>query len=299
MKTLENETRRKDARSQTFTFLGHMIRTKEVKATLVLSILGLVTIVVQPNIFLPKINAISEFRIQNIQKTISNYLDEKPVAIIGTKVNLNLDKIESNYSFKHTSLGFYTKNLSFIEKNNKESAEKALLKMLPRNLRVKAKNYIKSILKISERHQVDPLWVVSVMWTESHFQPFVSSHVGAHGLMQLMPKTRKYLYKSYRKKGFYLVVEEDQFLINDYFDLSITQKEFNKYVKKLVNIELGVIYLKKLLKTFNYNHKLATVAYNMGPGWTRSRLRRKLPVGNDNIYLDKVTRAYRYMVKRI
>jgi len=299
MDTLGNETQRKTSRSHTFTFLGHIIKTTEVKATVVLSILGLITIIVQPKFFETKISAISEFRVQNIKNTISKYLDEKPITLTGTKVRLSLESINENYSFKHTSLGFYTKNLKFIEKMSKESAEQSILKLLPKNLKVKAKNYIKSILKISERHQVDPLWVISVMWTESHFQPFVSSHVGAHGLMQLMPNTRKFMYRTFRKKGSFLVVEEDKFLMEEYFDLPITQKNFNKYVKKLVNIELGVIYLKRLLKKFNYNHRLATVAYNMGPGWTRSRIRRNLPVGTDNIYLNKVRRAYKFLVKRI
>ena len=299
MDTLRNETQRKASRSHTFTFLGHIIKTTEVKATVVLSILGLITIIVQPKFFESKISAISEFRVQSIKNTISKYLDEKPITLTGTKVRLSLESINENYSFKHTSLGFYTKNLKFIEKTSKESAEQSILKLLPKNLKLKAKHYIKSILKISERHQVDPLWVISVMWTESHFQPFVSSHVGAHGLMQLMPNTRKFMYRTFRKKGSFLVVEEDKFLMKEYFDLPITQKSFNKYVKKLVNIELGVIYLKRLLKKFNYNHRLATVAYNMGPGWTRSRIRRNLPVGTDNIYLNKVRRAYKFLVKRI
>jgi soluble lytic murein transglycosylase-like protein len=299
MDTLKNETQRKANRSHTFTFLGQIIRTTEVKATVVLSLLGLITIIVQPKFLDTKMSAISEFRVQNIKNTISNYLDEKPIALIGTKVKLDLEIVNEKYSFKHTSLGFDTKNLKFIEKTSKESAEHSILKLLPKNLKVKAKHYIKSILKISERHQVDPLWVISVMWTESHFQPFVSSHVGAHGLMQLMPRTRKFMYRTFRKKGSFLVVEEDQFLMKDYFDLPITQKNFNKYVKKLVNIELGVIYLKRLLKKFNYNHRLATVAYNMGPGWTRKRIRRNLPVGNDNMYLNKVRRAYKFLVKRI
>lgn len=299
MNTLENETQRKPSRSHTFTFLGHIVKTTEVKATIVLSVLGLITILVQPKFFDTKISAISEFRVQNIKNTISNYLDEKPIRLVGTKVSLNLESVNKKYSFKHTSLGFYTKNLKFIEKNSKESAEKSIIKLLPRNLKLKAKHYIKSILRLSERHQVDPLWVISVMWTESHFQPFVSSHVGAHGLMQLMPKTRKFMYRTYRNKGYFLAVEEDQFLIKDYFDLPITQKNFNTYVKKLVNIELGIIYLKRLLKKFNYNHRLATVAYNMGPGWTRSRIRRNLPVGNDNKYLNKVRRAYKFLVMRI
>ena len=81
------------------------------------------------------------------------------------------------------------------------------------------------------------------------------------------------------------------------------KKEYNdvekyindKYVKITGNDEV----LKRLLKKFNYNHRLATVAYNMGPGWTRGRLRNNLPVGNRNEYLDKVQRAYKRISKKI
>jgi soluble lytic murein transglycosylase len=65
------------------------------------------------------------------------------------------------------------------------------------------------------------------------------------------------------------------------------------------NIEMGVFYLNKLLKKFRNNYKLATCAYNMGPGWVRKQLRNKRPVGIKNKYFSKVSKYYHKLVKEI
>lgn len=213
------------------------------------------------------------------------------------EIDDSLEKLPT-YRFDYTSTGFALKNLQFLSSLPFEAAEEKLLNSLPKNLQKRAKHYIKPILRLSEVHQVDPIWVMSVMWTESHFKPRAQSHVGARGLMQVMPETRKYVYKKYRKSGKFLVVEKDNFKMDEYFE-DVPRKLNKFYVLKLVNMEIGILYLKRLLKSFNYNHRLATVSYNMGPGWTQRRLRNKLPVGTRNEYLDKVTRAYKYIASRI
>ena len=60
----------------------------------------------------------------------------------------------------------------------------------------------------------------------------------------------------------------------------------------VANMEMGVVYLDHLLKTFSGNYRMATVAYNMGPYGVKRRLRKGLPVGVRNLYLDKVRLAY-------
>jgi soluble lytic murein transglycosylase len=62
------------------------------------------------------------------------------------------------------------------------------------------------------------------------------------------------------------------------------------------NIEMGVFYLKKLLKKFRNNYKLATCAYNMGPGWVVNQLRNRRPVGIRNKYFNKVSKNYHRLV---
>lgn len=271
----------------------------EVKAILLMIAFAALAFFSKPGFFDLNVEIVHQFYKEKAKLTVQEVMGE------GTKVAEPIKVVEfapsqdEFYSFKYTSLGFFTKSLDFLENLSQDEAEKKMALMLPRNLRAKAKNYLRSVLVISEKYQVDPLWVVSVMWTESHFIPSSKSHVGASGLMQVMPNTRKYLYKKLRARGNFLLVEQDDFNIQDYFNFDVEPKHFKKYVMKLVNIELGVLYLKKLLKSFNYNHRYATVAYNMGPGWTSKRLRNNLPVGDQNVYLTKVMRAYKFLVRRI
>jgi soluble lytic murein transglycosylase-like protein len=64
-------------------------------------------------------------------------------------------------------------------------------------------------------------------------------------------------------------------------------------------LEAGIFYLKNLLEAFNHNHHYATVAYNMGPYWTKGRLKNNLPVGENNRYLDKVLKNYYHITKTL
>lgn len=283
----------------TKSFLFSALALVEVKALLLMLAFSSIAFFTKPDFFEWNVEIINKFYKEKAKLTVQEIInvdasDSKPIKVIEFS-----EEEENFYSFKYTSLGFFTKSLDFLEELNKEEAEKKLTKLLPKNLSKNAKNYLRAVLIICEKYQVDPLWVVSVMWTESHFRPFIKSSVGASGLMQVMPGTRKYLYKKLRRSGDFLIVEQDDFNIQDFFNFEVSNTDFKKYVMKLVNIEIGVLYLKRLLKSFNYNHRYATVAYNMGPGWTQKRLKNNLPVGNDNIYLDKVMRAYKYLVRRI
>ncbi|MCO4754597.1 MAG: lytic transglycosylase domain-containing protein [Bacteriovoracaceae bacterium] len=214
--------------------------------------------------------------------------------------NLNIiAELKDRYSFSNASAGFFLKDLSFLEKERMEVIETLMARSVPKRMKERAKKYVRPILLLSEKHQIDPFWVMSIMWTESHFVPTAKSSVGARGLMQLMPKTKAWIYNRYRNQGNRLVVENPMADLDYFFNQKITKKELGFFKMKLINIELGVVYLKYLLKKFKYNHKLATVAYNMGPGWTRYRLRNKLPVGKKNLYLTKVRKAYKELSKRI
>ena len=196
------------------------------------------------------------------------------------------------YSFKNVSPSFGLVELEHFENVESHLVDQVFISTFPRYMRKKVKPFAKAILKLSELHQIDPFWVASIMWTESHFDWKAKSHVGAMGLMQLMPKTKSWLYWKLRKKGQFLVVEKNNFKYADYFNFKLKSKEKRLYKYRLVNIELGIIYLKRLLKRFKGNHTLATVAYNMGPSWTRKRINSNLPVGQKNQYLSKVKLAY-------
>jgi soluble lytic murein transglycosylase-like protein len=91
------------------------------------------------------------------------------------------------------------------------------------------------IFRAGERHGVDPRFIHAVIWQESKYKVRARSHVGAQGLMQLMPPTAK------------------RFGCMDAHDPAS-------------NIEAGTKYLRWLLKRFNGNVSLALAGYNAGEG---------------------------------
>jgi hypothetical protein len=263
--------------------------------------LGATMLVSRPPVF-ANIVELADFELSIGQSSIEEVSQpEFTTPLIVEVEDLEIPRVEEMfdyYSFEYTSLGFGLKDLSVLQDTPRFETEQKLFNLVPSHLQSRAKSYIRPVLKLCEKHQIDPFWVLSVMWTESHFKYSAKSHVGANGLMQLMPETRKWIYRSMKKRGIKLEVEEGNFHLANYFE-HIPRGGYKTYVRKLVNIEIGIIYLKQLLKQFNYNHRLATVAYNMGPGWTVRRLRRNQPVGTKNLYLDKVTKAYTYFIKQI
>ena len=88
---------------------------------------------------------------------------------------------------------------------------------------------------VGERDGVDPRLIHAVIWKESRYNQDAVSHVGAQGLMQLMPATAKRFNCS---------------------DLSDAES----------NVEAGTKYLRWLLKHFDGDVTLALAAYNAGEG---------------------------------
>ena len=97
----------------------------------------------------------------------------------------------------------------------------------------KFEQYSKLISTICDRHGVAPQLVKAVIQVESNYNDRAISHVGASGLMQLMPATAA-------RYGVVSIFEPAQ------------------------NIEAGVRYLKDLLKLFNSDLRLTIAAYNAG-----------------------------------
>ena len=87
----------------------------------------------------------------------------------------------------------------------------------------------------AQKYDVDPALVAAVVETESRFHPQARSAVGARGLMQLMPRTGRWL-------GATDLYDPEQ------------------------NVDAGVRYLKYLQVRFDGNLKKAIAAYNGGEG---------------------------------
>lgn len=208
-------------------------------------------------------------------------------------------KRQKTYRFKSDSLGFFIGDIHFFMNNSYDEAETRMVELFPTHLQKKVKKVIRPVLILCEKHQLDPFWVLSVMWTESHFKHESLSKKGASGLMQIMPATYLETLASMKKKGYKLESDRGEDYFRYQYGPTFYAVGYSKMVSKLRNLEVGIYYLKGLLEAFNNNHYYATVAYNMGPYWTKSQLKNNLPVGKNNHYLNKVLKAYYHITKEL
>lgn len=103
--------------------------------------------------------------------------------------------------------------------------------------------YDTEILQAGKITGLDPSWLFGIARQESAFNPQARSHVGAMGLMQLMPNTGKLIAK----------------LINR------PLKKTSELLYPERNIQLGSAYLKRMYNKNQHNPVLATASYNAGP----------------------------------
>ena len=120
--------------------------------------------------------------------------------------------------------------------------------------------------------KLDPAYVYGLIRQESRFIMDARSHVGASGLMQVMPATAKWTAK---KIG-----------LTHFTPEQITDRE--------INVAIGTGYLKLVLDDFEGSMPMATAAYNAGP--SRPRNWRKGPVLEAAIWAENIpfleTREY-------
>jgi soluble lytic murein transglycosylase-like protein len=110
------------------------------------------------------------------------------------------------------------------------------------------------------KYDVDPALVAAVIEQESRFRERARSQVGARGLMQLMPRTGRWM-------GARDLYDPEQ------------------------NVDAGVKYIKYLQKRFNGNVKQTIAAYNAGEGNVK-RYGGVPPFRETQTYVKKVMRNY-------
>jgi soluble lytic murein transglycosylase len=99
--------------------------------------------------------------------------------------------------------------------------------------------------------KLNPAVIFGLIRQESVFDKNARSHVGARGLMQIMPKTGQYIARKLNKKW----------------------RGKNSLLNPNTNIRYGAYYYKHLLDQFDGHYALAAAAYNAGP----HRVNRWLP----------------------
>ncbi|HKI98241.1 MAG TPA: lytic transglycosylase domain-containing protein [bacterium] len=136
------------------------------------------------------------------------------------------------------------------------------------------------VRRLAEQERIDPYFIFAIMREESRFFTSAYSHAGAKGLMQLMPSTARQIAK---RNG--LDYDEGQL-----------------HTPKL-NIPIGTIYLKRVLKRFDENLLYAAAAYNAGPTNVKRWVRRygglpldefveRIPFGETQRYVKRVFLSY-------
>ena len=129
------------------------------------------------------------------------------------------------------------------------------------------------LVREAKNRDIHSSWVFAVTRQESAFMADAKSHVGAMGLMQLMPATAK---ETAQRFG---------------IPLSSPQLAY----RPDINIQLGAAYLSQIYGQFNGNRVLASAAYNAGPGrvrqWLRGANHLSYDVWIENIPFDE-TRQY-------
>ncbi len=133
------------------------------------------------------------------------------------------------------------------------------------------------VKKYCAEYSLEPSLVYAIIKTESNFSPEVESHVGARGLMQLMPETIDWAVENIPIKPF------------SYADIN----------KPDMNIHIGCWVLRFLLDAFDNDEALSIAAYNAGIGTVNTWLAdetvsrdgenlHNIPYGETRLYVRKV-----------
>lgn len=119
------------------------------------------------------------------------------------------------------------------------------------------------LVRLSYYHQIDPALVLALIQIESSYRPWIESNKGAVGLMQVMPRTAKY------------VADMNELEVGRGKDL----------YDPLVNVQIGIRYLSYLMSKYDFDAEKFLAAYNAGPGIVSKMIAR-------NKFEPKITRDY-------
>lgn len=115
-------------------------------------------------------------------------------------------------------------------------------KNLPKKHKAAAVDLATTILQESEKYEIDPVFVVAVIKTESSFNPLARGSVGEIGLMQIRPQTGEWIAKKF----------------------DIPWKGPRTLENPSMNVRIGMAYFNYLRERFDGHANKYVSAYNMG-----------------------------------
>lgn len=126
----------------------------------------------------------------------------------------------------------------------------------------------------SSRYGFDPVLLMALIFTESSFRPNARSHLGAQGLMQVMPFVGEELSPEVEKV------------------LGVKMESLDDLYEPEVNVKVGTYHLFKMILRFN-DVKTAIKAYHGGPTNIQRRILRGTPM--PQVYYSKVMENYQML----
>lgn len=186
---------------------------------------------------------------------------------------------ESRRTHAKELLGNKFKKSPAAEQSDEYALSIEVYNLVQRNTKKRYQNKVekmaKAILEEANRYNIDPIFIASIIRTESAFNPLARGTSGEIGLMQLMPKTGEYIAKRIGMKRY---------------------KGAKTLKDPVKNIKIGVAYLDYLRQKFDNQAYKYVPAYNMGPGnVVKSFARQERP----KIYSSKVIKFYESFYQQI
>jgi soluble lytic murein transglycosylase len=163
-------------------------------------------------------------------------------------------------------------DLASAEPNTRDFVIRVIKSSLPPAYQWQANDIAHSLIIEANRHELDPIFLLAVMKTESRFHPEAKGRHGEIGLMQLLPKTAAWVAKTQKWHS----------------------KKLNLY-DPIINIRVGAAYLAILRKHFSRVGSRYVSAYNMGPRNVHKLLRADV---EPKVYAGKVLANYRGLYSR-
>ncbi|MCB9060585.1 MAG: lytic transglycosylase domain-containing protein [Halobacteriovoraceae bacterium] len=226
------------------------------------------------------INSLKELEIQKSLKRVNLWTEQKNDTFTEEEIKYNVSLAQKFSENKYISHIFYIGKLLSDKKsflNSFKLIYSNLEKGLPFDEEIVSylfpDDYLKKIKEYNK--SLDPIVILSLIRQESAFNPDAISHVGARGLMQLMPATARMFQKRVKD---------------------------NHLKNPNINLKIGIKYLEKLIRNYNGNLIFALAAYNAGENrikeWKKSLLTPKDPLLQiESIPFDE-TRKYVKLIYR-